>query len=117
MMHGISVIEQQKYILRIETPWGMEVGAITLLSIFETTFDKIVQYNLDGSNTDGSFTVNDSNSFLSPQEILPIAEENKYFGILMEIFIVYHENVCCVYSLESPHRGDSNEYTPYTIIL
>ena len=23
--------------------------------------------------------------------------------------------VCCVYSLESPHRGDSNEYTQYTI--
>ena len=23
--------------------------------------------------------------------------------------------VCCVLSLESPHRGDSNEYTPYTI--
>ena len=25
-----------------------------------------LQYNLDGSNTDGSFTVDDSNSFLSP---------------------------------------------------
>ena len=23
--------------------------------------------------------------------------------------------VCCVISLESPHRGDSNEYTQYTI--
>ena len=23
-------------------------------------------------------------------------------------------NVCCVFSLESPHRGDSNEYTQYT---
>ena len=23
--------------------------------------------------------------------------------------------VCCVVSLESPHRGDSNEYTQYTI--
>ena len=23
--------------------------------------------------------------------------------------------VCCVFSLESPHRGDSNEYTQYTI--
>ena len=26
----------------------------------------VLQYNLDGSNTDGSFTVDDSNSFLSP---------------------------------------------------
>ena len=23
--------------------------------------------------------------------------------------------VCCLFSLESPHRGDSNEYTQYTI--
>ena len=23
----------------------------------------------------------------------------------------------CVYSLESPHRGDSNEYTQHTIIV
>ena len=32
-------------------------------------------------------------------------------------FRIYHENVCCVYALESPHRGDSNEYTQHTIIL
>ena len=24
--------------------------------------------------------------------------------------------VCCVFSLESPYRGDSNEYTQYTFI-
>ena len=35
----------------------------------------------------------------------------------MEIFLFYQENVCCVCSLESPHRGDSNEYTQHTIIL
>ena len=23
--------------------------------------------------------------------------------------------VCCVFSLESPHRGDSNKYTQYTV--
>ena len=37
-----------------------------------------IQLNLDGSNTDGSFTMVNSNSFLSPYEILPIAQENKY---------------------------------------
>ena len=74
----------------------------------------LIQYNLDCSNTDISFTVDDSNSFLSPLEILPIAQENKYFGSLKEMFLFYQENVCCVYSLE---RGDSNEYTQHTIIL
>ena len=41
----------------------------------------ILQYNLNGSNTDGSFTVDDSNSFFSPYKFLPIAQENKYLGI------------------------------------
>ena len=35
-----------------------------------------------------------------------------------EISLSCHEkNVCCVYSLESPHRGDSNEYTQRAIIV
>ena len=67
-----------------------------------------IQSNFDGSNTDGSFTMANSNSFSSPYEILLIAQENKYLRIF---FLFYREIVCCVYSLESPHRGDSNEYT------
>ena len=73
-----------------------------------------IQYNLNGSNTDGSFTVDDSNSFFNPYKILPIAQENKYLGIF---FLFYREIVCCVYSLESPRRGDSNEYTQHTIVV
>ena len=72
-----------------------------------------IQYNLNGSNSDGSFTLDDSNSFFSPYKILPIAQENKYLGIF---FLFYHGIVCCVYSLESPHWGDSNKYTKHTII-
>ena len=34
----------------------------------------------------------------------------------MNIFsILFAMKVCCVLLLESPHRGDSNEYTQYTI--
>ena len=39
----------------------------------------------------------DSKLFLSPWENLPITLENKY---CREIFLFYHENVCCVFSLE-----------------
>ena len=39
------------------------------------TYD--IQYNHNGSNTDGSNTLDDSNSFFSPYKILPIALENK----------------------------------------
>ena len=28
--------------------------------------------------------------------------------------IFFHMKVYCMFSLESPHRGDSNEYTQYT---
>ena len=55
-----------------------------------------------------------SNSFFSPYEILPTTQENKYLGIF---FLFYHEIVCCVYLLESPHRGDLNVYTQHTIIV
>ena len=51
-----------------------------------------IQYNLKGSNPDGSFTVDDSNTFFSPYKILPIAQENKYLGIfsdfIMELYVV-----------------------------
>ena len=51
-----------------------------------------IQYNLNGSNTDGSFTVDDSNSLFSPYKILPIAQENKYLGtfsyFIMALYVV-----------------------------
>ena len=81
-------------------------------SLMKSSFQDI-QYNLNGSNPDGSFTLDDSNTFLSPFKILPIAQENKYLGIF---FRYYHGIVCCVYSLELPHQGNS-EYTQHTIIV
>ena len=53
---------------------------------------KYVQYNLNGSNRDGSFTMDDSKSFFSPYKTFPIAQENKYLGIFsnffMELYVV-----------------------------
>ena len=37
--------------------------------------------------------------------------------IFREIFLFHHEIVCCVYSLESPDRVDSDEYAQHTIIV
>ena len=36
---------------------------------------------------------------------------------MTQMFLLHHENVCCVYSLELPQGGDSNEYTQHIIIL
>ena len=41
---------------------------------------------------------------LYPYEILPIAQETK--EIQDVFFLFYNENICCVYSLESPRRGN-----------
>ena len=57
---------------------------------------------------DGSFSTADSNSNSS---------DRSRKQIFMEIFLFYHEIVCCVYSLELPHWGNSNEYTQHTIIV
>ena len=76
--------------------------------------NKKIQCNLSGSNTDGSFTVDDSNSFF---QSLQNSSNSSRKQIFRDFFLFYHGIVCCVYSLESPHRGDSNEYTQHTIIV
>ena len=40
------------------------------------------------------------------------ARSGDIIGIPFSIFL--NIKVCCVFLLESPHRGDSNEYTQYT---
>ena len=66
-------------------------GALCIVCIYIRTY-MYIKYNLNGSNTDGSYTVDDSNSFFSPYKILPIAQENKYLGIfsylIMELYVV-----------------------------
>ena len=51
-----------------------------------------IQSNLNSSNTDCSFTMAISNSFLSSFEILPIAQENKYLGkfyyFIVKLYVV-----------------------------
>ena len=56
-----------------------------------------MQSNLNSSNTGGSFTMANSNSFLSPYEILPTAQENKYLRkisyFIMKLYVVCtHKN-------------------------
>ena len=50
-----------------------------------------LQSNLNSSNTNGSFTMVNSNLFLSSYEILPIAQENKYSGN----FSYFHHEIVC----------------------
>ena len=76
--------------------------------------DNIIQYNLNGSNLDGSFALDDSNSFF---QSLQNPSNSSRKQIFRDFFLFYHEIVCCMYSLEPPHQGYSNEYTQHTIIV
>ena len=61
------------------------------LSLISVILICTIQSKLDGSNTDGSFTMANSNSFLSPYEILLIAQENKYlrkFYFIVKLYAV-----------------------------
>ena len=62
------------------------------LKFFIFCLSEYIQYNLNGSNLDGSFTLDDSNSSFSPYKILPKAQEKKYLGIfsyfIMELYVV-----------------------------
>ena len=58
------------------------------------TLESVLQYNLNGLNPGGSFTLDDSNFFFSPYKILPIAQENKYLGICFSYFIMELYVVC-----------------------
>ena len=74
----------------------------------------ILMLNLNSSNTDGSFTMANSNSFF---EFLRNSSNSSRKQIFKDIFLFYHEIVSCIYSLELPHRGDSNAYTQHTVIV
>ena len=69
-----------------------------------------IQSDLNSSNTDGSFTMPNSNSFLSPYGILPIAQENKclrgfsYFILKLDVRSTYN------YCVENRKKSLSYRY-------
>ena len=84
-----------------------ESGQLVLTTVL------LLKSDLNSSNTNGSFTMANSNSVLSLQNSLDRSRKQ----ILKEAFLFFYEIVCCVYSLESPLQGNSNEYTQRTIIV
>ena len=48
-------------------------------------------------------------------ECYSLRQVRRHYRNIFSIFFIM--KVCCVLSLESPHRGDSNEKTQYTIFI
>ena len=83
------------YLPSLNFRWLSErrIVILTFFFLSNNSATQDIQSNLDGSNTVGSFTMANSNSFLSPYEILLIAQENKYLR-KFSYFIVKLYVVC-----------------------
>ena len=71
-----------------------------------------IQSNFNGSNTFGTMKISSTQGYFEPMRVDNSARSG---GITRISLIFYNMKVCCVFSLESPHRGDSYEYTQYTV--
>ena len=74
-----------------------------------------IQPYFNGSNTFGTMTLCSGQGQF---KLLGVNHSAKSGGIIGKYFYFFFLNmeVCCVFALESPHCGDSNEYRQYTIV-
>ena len=82
-------------------------GGLMFLEDFAAMFKQevafLVQYNLNGSNPDGSFTVDDANSFFSPYKILPIAQKKQKFRDFL-LILSWNCLLCVLIRIASSRR-------------
>ena len=71
-----------------------------------------MQSNFNGSNTFGTMKISSRQGKFEPMRV---DNSTRSGGIIRISLIFYNMKVYCVFTLESPHRGDSNAYTQYTI--
>ena len=80
-------------------------------NLFEIVIPNI-QSNFNGSNTFGTIKICSRQGKFKPMMVDNSARSG---GIIKIFLIFYNMKVYCAFSLESPHWGDSNEYTQYTV--
>ena len=115
--HCIYVVVYQciKHLHEFQYEASVLISTVQTFSpiIYDVTEFYNIELNFNYSNLDESFTMVDSNSFLSPYEIPPTSDENTFRDIFGKC--TYH--VCCMPSFESHHWDDYNGYTQHTITL
>ena len=67
---------------------GLRFVVVALWTFILPVFFFFFFFSFNDSNTDGSLTVAALNMFLCPQEIIPIAQENIYFWIFLDICLI-----------------------------
>ena len=71
--------------------------------------------NFNGSYTFGTMKICSRQRLFELMSVYHSTRPGGIIGILFS-FLFFNMKVYCVFSLESPHRGDSNEYTQHTVI-
>ena len=66
-----------------------------------------IQSNFNGSNTFGTIKISSRQGQFEPMRVDYSARSGGIIEMIFSIF--FNMKACCVFSLESPHRGDSNE--------
>ena len=72
-----------------------------------------IQSNFDGWKTFGTMKTSSRQGYFELMSANHSAKSGGIIGIYFSIF--FNMKVYCVFSLESPHRGDSNVNTQYSI--
>ena len=75
--------------------------------------NRIIQSNFNGSNTFGTMKIYSRQGQFELMSVNHIARSGGIIGISFRFSST--RKVCRVFPLESPRRGDSNEYIQYTI--
>ena len=135
-----SITEKIREKTGLIAPSGIQRGEFVPIRVEELECQLIYMANLGPSSTDkAAFKEVSALNYVKTPTVEPRGLEHRwlvYHGlfelvfeslrnssdssrkqIFKEIFLFYREIVCCVYSLELPHRGDSNEYTQHTITV
>ena len=71
-----------------------------------------IQSNFNGLNTFGTMKISSRQGYFEPMRVYNSARSG---GIIRISLSFYNMKVCCQFSLESPHWGDSNAYTQHTV--
>ena len=74
-----------------------------------------IQSNFNGSNTFGTMKRCSRQGQVELMSVNHSARTRRHNGGISLSFS--NMKVCCVFPLESPRRGDSNEYTQHTLLI
>ena len=93
------------------------IGKVKIFHSVRSTTPKaaatVIHQNFNGLNNFGTMKMCSRQGYLELMSVNHSVRSESIIGI--DSLFPLTKGLCCVFSLESPHPGDSNKYTQYTI--